>query len=135
MRVLISSIILLLALLAKAQINDINPSVQWKYVRSQELILLSGSVYSFEFPAEKGYDYLVNLTHDDDSAGITISVTDLQYGEVASKTDSSNSETMTVDFRVSAHGTYILVVQLIGDQEGVQTPVKLNIIRREITEF
>ena len=34
-----------------AQVIDINPNVQWKYVRSQQLELKNKSTYQYEFPA------------------------------------------------------------------------------------
>ena len=73
---------------AEAQVVEVNPNINWSYVRTQNLELQSGRTYQFEVPAEKGYDYVFNLAHSQMSAFARINVVDLQYGPVSSIVDS-----------------------------------------------
>ena len=57
-----------------AQVLDINPNVQWKYVRSQQLELKNKSTYQYEFPAEKGYDYIFSLNINESGIETFVSV-------------------------------------------------------------
>lgn len=114
---------------------EVNPNVQWKFVKSQEINFQSGRTYQFEFPAEKGYDYIFNLTHNLPSAFTSISVFDMQYGPVAGIADSSNLETMDLHFRVKQNGTYIVVLGLKEGETDVVIPSKVSLVRRPIVEY
>ena len=65
---------------AHAQGVEINPAVKWKFVISHDLTFESGNFIMYEFPAEKNYDYIFNITHNQDSLHAVIMVYDLQDG-------------------------------------------------------
>ena len=109
MRQLFILMLISLSMLSNAQIVEVNPNIKWEYVRTQELSLNSGRTYKFEFPAEDGYDYIFNLTHENKFAYASMSVYNLQYEPVSAIVDSSNTETMDLSFRVSDDGTFIVM--------------------------
>lgn len=135
MKQLLVLFICVFALHAEAQTVEVNPNIQWRYVRTQEITLQSGRLYQFEFPAEKGYDYVVNLTHGLPDAFSSLSVTDIQYGPVRNRIDSTNSETMDLNFRVSDNGTYVLTVVLSNHELDAKLASVISIVRRPIVEY
>ena len=69
-----------LSLGASAQGVEINPAVKWKFVISHDLTFKSGNFIMYEFPAEKNFDYIFNITHNQDSLHAVIMVYDMQDG-------------------------------------------------------
>ena len=120
---------------AKSQVVEINPNVKWTYVRSQEVDLQNESVYKYEFPAEKGYDYIFNMFFKEVNFLSFIKVYDFQMKPIASEVDSSSSDETHLAFRVKKSGTYHVV---FGYNEKDQDIPKLNtqftLIRRPIVE-
>ncbi|MGB0850588.1 MAG: hypothetical protein ACPGTP_05045 [Bacteroidia bacterium] len=126
----------LLAGNVSAQIVEVNPNVNWKYIRSQNLELQSESVYQYEFPAEKGFDYKFNLFYDKKDIGTYINVYDIQMKPIATILDSNAYKTTKLEFRVPESGTYIVTLGYNNNREE-DTPkadIELILIRREIVE-
>lgn len=123
------------AMQAEAQTIEVNPNIQWRYVRTQEITLQSGRLYQFEFPAEKGYDYVVNLTHKLTDAYGSLTVTDIQYGVIENATDSSNTDAMDLTFRVEDNGTYVLAVLLSNSELDAKLTSTITIVRRPIVAY
>ena len=128
-------ILLFLSLGSKAQVKEINPLVQWRYVKSQDLTLKDGRWYQYEFPAEKGFDYLFNMNHNTRAAKASIQVFDLQNQKIAEfKTDTSdiNAE---LYFEVKEDGTFKVFfgVNLKDVPDDTDVPVSFTLIRREKT--
>jgi hypothetical protein len=86
--------------LAHAQIKEINPSIQWRFVKSQELTLKDGNWYSYEFVADKGFDYIFTLTHYSDLAKASIQVFNLQDDKIAEFKADSSKITAALEFDV-----------------------------------
>jgi hypothetical protein len=125
----------LLGLGANAQNKQINPNIEWRYIKSQEMTLKDGRWYQYEFPAEKGFDYLFNMNHNTKAAKASIQVFDLQNQKIAEfKTDTSdiNAE---LYFEVSDNGTYKVFfgVNLKDVPDETDVPVVFTLIRREKT--
>ena len=120
---------------AEAQVVEVNPNINWSYVRTQNLELQSGRTYQFEVPAEKGYDYVFNLAHSQMSAFARINVVDLQYGPVSSIVDSSSNASLDLNFRVQDNGTYIVIVVVSGSRSEAIIPSVLSLVRRPIVEY
>ena len=57
---------------------QINPSVNWKMILTHDIEFESGNFIFYEFPAEKNYDYIFNITHNQDSLYAVIMVYDMQ---------------------------------------------------------
>jgi hypothetical protein len=115
-----------------AQVLDINPSVQWKYVRSQQLELKNKSSYQYEFPAEKGYDYIFSVTINESGIETYVKVFDIQMKPIAGEGD--ESKTNQLQFRVPANGTYIVTIAYKGPDYNESTPIDFTLIRRPIVE-
>lgn len=116
-----------------AQVKEINPSIQWRFVKSQELNLLDGSWYSYEFPAEKGFDYIFTMTHNTESAKASIQVFDLQDNKIAEFKSEDNKITAALEFDVKKSGTYKVYfgVNVLGTPDKTEVPVLFTLIRRE----
>mgnify|MGYP000897790552 FL=1 len=120
---------------AKAQIVEVNPSVNWKYVRSQKLELQDESVYQYEFPAEKGFDYIFNLFYSEENIITFIHVYDMQMKPIATLEDENARKTTKLSFSVPASGTYIVVVGYKDKTKASPTAnIELTLIRREFVE-
>ncbi|MFT4522168.1 MAG: hypothetical protein ACI8ZN_001108 [Bacteroidia bacterium] len=117
---------------AQAQVKEINPNVQWRFVRSQQLDLVSGSFYSFEFPAESGYDYVFNLAHNQNGVFATISIFDMQDKPIQNSILDNNAGTMDLNFDVPASGTYKVLVGIrkTSAKEGEIYPSHFTLVRR-----
>lgn len=114
-----------------AQVVDINPAVQWKYVRSQVVELQDKNVYQYEFPAEKGFDYIFNIIISESNIETFVRVYDLQMKPIAG----DDATTEQLNFRVPASGTYIVTLGYQGPEGGNgKTPIDIRLIRREIVE-
>ncbi len=120
---------------ANAQVLEVNPNIKWDYVRSQEIQLQSGRTYQFEFPAEKGYDYIFNLDHENDRAFASMSVLDIQYQPLTSLSDSTNSRSMDLPFRVQDNATYVVIVVLSSSEQDALLPSTITLIRRPIVQY
>jgi hypothetical protein len=115
-----------------AQVLDINPNVQWKYVRSQQLELKNKSTYQYEFPAEKGYDYIFSLNINESGIETYVSVYDIQMKPIAGEGD--QSKTNQLQFRVPSSGTYMVSLAYKGPDDNESTPIDFTLIRRAIVE-
>lgn len=135
MRKLLLMIGLVFSLLANAQLTEVNPNIKWEFVRSQEIPLQSGRTYQFEFPAEKAYDYIFNLDHENRMAYASISVQDVQQQPLTAKSDSANTESMDLAFRVKDNGTYFVTLVLSNGQTDTDLPCTLTLIRRPIVAY
>lgn len=136
MRTLIIGMLVALAFQTKAQTVDVNPNIQWSYVRTQNLELQSGRTYQFEVPAERGYDYVFNVAHETENSFVRVALLDLQYKPISAMVDSSNTASMDLNFRVDDNGTYIVVVVLSAEQGADATlPSVLSLVRRPIVEY
>ena len=115
-----------------AQVLDINPNVQWKYARSQQLELKNKSTYQYEFPAEKGYDYIFSLNINESGIETFVSVYDIQMKPIAGEGD--QSKTNQLQFRVPSSGTYMVSLAYKGPDDNESTPIDFTLIRRAIVE-
>ena len=115
-----------------AQVLDINPNVQWKYVRSQQLELKNKSTYQYEFPAEKGYDYIFSVIINESGIETYVSVYDIQMKPIAGEGD--QSKTNQLQFRVPSSGTYMVTLAYKGPDDNESTPIDFTLIRRAIVE-
>jgi hypothetical protein len=114
-----------------AQVVQINPAVQWKFVRSQVVELQDKNVYQYEFPAEKGFDYVFNIEISESNMETFVKIYDLQMKPIAG----NDERTQQLSFRVPASGTYIVTLGYQGpDEDDGKTSVDLTLIRREIVE-
>lgn len=118
---------------AQAQVKEINPSIQWRFVRSQDLILSSGELYTFEFPAEDGFDYMFNVSHERDSMMVSIGVYDMQDRPVEVSPSRMTKISADMVFDVLTGATYKVVIGVVdpSGKKGDQVDLSLNLIRRE----
>jgi hypothetical protein len=119
---------------AFGQNKEVNPNIdsEWRFIKSQELSLLSGSFYSFEFPAEKGYDYIFNLSHELKAVYVAISVYDLQDKPIEDIVVNESNTAANLQFDVKSSGTYVVIVGVTdpSKQKGASMPSHFNLIRR-----
>lgn len=115
-----------------AQVLEINPRVQWKYVRSQQLVLKNKSTYQYEFPAERGYDYIFTATINESNIETYIQVYDLQMQPIAGQDERRKTDQLS--FRVPQSGTYIVAIAYKGPEDNQSTPIDFTLIRRPIVE-
>jgi hypothetical protein len=114
-----------------AQVVEINPAVQWKYVRSQVVELQDKNVYQYEFPAETGFDYIFNVSISESNIETFVRVYNLQMKPIAG----DDTRTDQLNFRVPASGTYIVTLGYQGPENNDgKTSVDIRLIRREIVE-
>ena len=130
MRIFAIVIFIGLSYLGQAQVTEINPSIKWRYVRTQELQLEPGRNYQFEFPAEEGYDYIFNFTHNKENVLVGMTVTDMQSMPIIQKMDSASTTGFDMGFRVTSNGTYQVVYGISGQQLVGTLPVTITLIRR-----
>lgn len=116
----------------QAQTKEINPNVQWRVVRIQDMQLASGEIYEFSLPMEKGYDYMCNLSHNKDSLYANISVFDLQDQPIKVFSSGVTSYEVTMNFTVTNSATHKLVLGLIdpAGNKGELQSIKFALIRR-----
>ena len=99
------------ALSSQAQVKtEINPAVQWKFVRSNEIRLESGQLQTFEFPAYKNLDYLVNLEIQGEKVDVELFIYDMQ-SELIGELQASNAQSAQLPFNVLANATYQVAVR------------------------
>lgn len=120
---------------SQAQVLDINPNVKWRYIRSQELQLNNLSAYQYEFPAEKGFDYIFNLGYEEKGLVTYLKVTDMQLKPVADIVDSIPGKDTNLKFRVQKSGTYYINLGFT-DKSGrlPKLDTEFTLIRREIVD-
>lgn len=131
-RSVLTLILMVVTLSLFAQV-EVNPAIQWRFVRSQTIQLGNGELYAFEIPAEPDYDYILNLTHDTDSMYVTMGVYDLQ--EQPLKRISNERSTTAADllFDVPAAATYRVVLGVVDplSSKGKRNELALSLIRRQ----
>jgi hypothetical protein len=132
MRSVIISLLVLFSLASSAQRVEVNPNIKWSFVRSQELDMQSGRTYQFEFPGEKGYDYLANVQHENSSLMVSIGVFDIQYAPIRQKTDSTSHMNTDFNFKLTDNGTYIMVVTVVSKELEAVLPATISVVRRPI---
>jgi hypothetical protein len=131
MRSILLAFLIICVKLSFAQVTEVNPNIKWKFVRSQTIEFSEGKLYQFEFPAEAGYDYIFNLTHNLEGVNTQISVFDIQYQPVATLNDSSSVKSCDLHFRVNSNGTFIVVLRISGSDSSLATlPTTLSLVRR-----
>ncbi|MDB4161847.1 hypothetical protein N9772_05740 [Bacteroidia bacterium] len=114
---------------ANAQVVDVNPLAEWKFIRSQELELQDRSIYQFEFPADTAYEYLINLTIKEANIETFIAVTDLQNKPIGGS--SLEQRTEQLQFEVPALDTYRISLIYKGPStDDGKTPITVTLIRR-----
>lgn len=124
---------LLVGTASLAQGLQINPSVEWKYIRSADVTLTEGVMYQYEVPAEKGYDYLINVAIEESNIEPFIKVYDLQMKPLEANTEDGFREQMI--FRVTDSGTYIISLAYRGPiEDDGTTSVNFTLIRRPIVD-
>jgi hypothetical protein len=93
---------------AKAQVVEINPSVEWRYIRSQKMEIQEDNVYKYEFPAEKGYDYIFSFLTDQSGLYTYLKIYDLQMKPIAKVERENAPQSTALEFNVSHSATYIV---------------------------
>lgn len=125
---------MLTAMFASAQTLEVNPNIdaEWRFVRTQELNLESGNFYSFEFPAEKGYDYIFNLAHKRQKVHTVISIFDMQDQLIERLLLNESTESADLHFDIKHTGTYKVIVGLTDPKatKGVPMTSQFSLIRR-----
>ena len=121
-----------LSLGASAQGVEINPAVKWKFVISHDLTFKSGNFIMYEFPAEKNFDYIFNITHNQDSLHAVIMVYDMQDGLQDKMILDNNQLSIDLPFDVEQSGTYKVIIGLTDPKgtKGMPIESRFNLIRR-----
>jgi hypothetical protein len=121
---------------ASAQIVEVNPNIAWKFVRSQKLDLQSESEYQYEFPAEKGYDYIFNLFFEKPEIITYIKIYDMQMKPIAEMKDTKGIKTSKLEFDVPASGTYMVSLGYMDKGESTEptAAIELTLIRRPFVD-
>ncbi|MFT5511896.1 MAG: hypothetical protein ACI8SE_000290 [Bacteroidia bacterium] len=121
-----------ISLTSQAQGVEINPSVQWKYIISHDLTFESGNFIMYEFPAEQNFDYIFNITHNQDSLTAVVMVYDMQDGLQHKMFLDDNQLSIDLPFDVSQSGTYKVILSLTDPKSTKGTPIdsRLTLIRR-----
>ena len=126
------AVLFLLGFSAKAQFKEINPSIGWNFVKSQNLSLVDGVWYNTDFAAEKGYDYIFIMNHNLDSAMAFIQVFNLQEEFIGSKNRDTSMKTLELSFSVVESGVYKVYFGLNDKNRAVSTHnVQFILVRRK----
>ena len=82
-------LILITTITTKAQTTEINPMIGWRYIFYDTIPLKINSLRSFEFPADKKYDYRLHIENIDQNlpCQLTTVVKDLQGSIIFQRTD------------------------------------------------
>lgn len=124
-------ILTILPCTSQAQIKEINPNVQWTFVKSQELNALDGQLYEFEFPIERGYDYVISLNHGMKGASVSLKILDMQLKPIADYKTESSDDVLMYEFDVPHNATYMVYYVIKSTEQGSESfPLELNIVRR-----
>lgn len=121
-----------LALCDKAQGQvEVNPNVQWQFVRTNEVQLITGQLQTFEFPAYKNLDYIVNLEIKSDTVDVELYIYDMQMQPI-SELRIDNTRTAQMNFLVDANATYLVAVRVKGKngQEIKQVESLMSLLKR-----
>lgn len=122
---------------AEAQTLEINPEVQWKYIRAQTLDLAPDNTYKYEIPMEKGFDYVFNLFYKESNLVTYIKVYDMQMKPIANVTDAKSIKSTKLAYTVESSGTYIVLVGFANKSQvdaNETVPIEITLIRRETVE-
>ncbi|MFT5724416.1 MAG: hypothetical protein ACI9JN_001535 [Bacteroidia bacterium] len=121
-----------LSFFSQAQGVEVNPSLQWKFVISQDLTFQSGNFVIYEFPAEKNFDYIFNITHNQDSLHAVIMIYDMQDAPLGKMILDNNQLSIDLPFDVSQSGTYKVVLGLTDPKGSKGTPIEstLTLLKR-----
>jgi hypothetical protein len=132
-RVLVLIALTLCGWMAHAQTLEVNPSVQnWQIVISHDIPLTSGNFTSYEFPAEKNYNYIFNLTHSLKNMHAVLMVYDMQDGLIDKIVVDTNDLSVDLRFSVEESGTYRVIIGLTdpNGKKGAPLPSQFALIRR-----
>ncbi len=112
---------------------QINPSVKWKMILTHDISFESGNFIFYEFPAEKNYDYIFNITHNQDSLHAVIMIYDMQDQLVRKMILEDNKLSIDLGFDVASSGTYKVVLGLTDPKKKKGQPIDSHLIlmRRE----
>ncbi len=124
--------LLFCAVTSSAQSLEINPSVQWRFIISHQIDFKSGNFITYEFPAEKNYDYMFNITHNLEGLHTVIMVYDMQDALIEKMILDNNQFSIDLPFDVSQSGTYRVVIGITDPEgkKGDQIPGQFTLIRR-----
>lgn len=127
---------LLITAIAYGQRTEINPNVKWKYVRSQQLELQNESVYQYEFPANKGYDYILSMFYDKSQIITSATIVDLQGKPIASKLEERSQTDLKLDFSVPQSGTYMMIIGYKSKfpEQNLNKEISLSLIERPFVD-
>ena len=113
---------------------EINPNIdkEWRFVRGGEVALPNGIAYSFEVPAERGFDYMFTLKNDQDTMDIQVTITDMQGQVVRSVSKEAVNGTFTMVFDVNNKATYRVIIGVVDSSKpgGVKVPSEMYLVRR-----
>lgn len=126
--------LLLLAYLSGyTQVKDINPDVQWNFVRSDSIPLLEGNTYIFKFPGKKGFDYILTFQHGEPDKTVTMEVYDMQGSLVAEYRKVPGQPSSDMLFDVEHNATYEVIIR-VGDStptDPERYATLLSLLKRE----
>jgi hypothetical protein len=124
--------LLLCAWSASAQTLEVNPNLKWNIIISHDIDLMSGNFTSYEFPAEKNYNYVFNLTHNLQGLHAVIMVYDMQDALIQKMVVDDNNLSVDLGFSVEQSGTYRVIIGLTNPsgQKGQPLPSQFSLIRR-----
>lgn len=126
-------LVLMAALPAYSQIKEINPSIQWRFVNTDEFTLENGQPYSLEFPAEKDYDYIFTLEHKLVNVYAYMALYDLQNQKLTQVHEDSSETNLDFHFSVPESGNYMVVFGVHNPKQGEKEnlTLTLHLIRRK----
>ncbi len=118
--------------MASAQSLETNPNINWEIIISHDLPLSSGNFTSYEFPAERNYNYIFNLTHGLQNVHAVLMVYDMQDALVDKIVVDTSDLSLDLRFSVEESGTYRVIVGLtdVNGNKGAPLPSQFALIRR-----
>ena len=132
MRSILFIAFLVISLFSRAQNIEINPSIGWNYIKSQELELTDELWYNTDFPAESGYDYIFIMNHSLDTAAAAIQVFDMQDGFITGKNNDTSVKLIDLAFDVKVSGVYRVFFRVADRKpENSSHKVQFMLIRRK----
>lgn len=116
-----------------AQVKDINPNVQWKFVRSDSLPILEGATYQFKVPAQRDFDYILTFTHGESNDSIHMEVYNMQGALVATYMSDGLDGTSDLHFNVDHNATYEVKVRIgsVTTEDPKKYHTLLSLLKRE----
>ena len=95
-----------------AQNNDeVNPNSNWKFVRTNDVNLVTSQLQTFEFPAYRNFEYILNLEAGTDSLDFEFFIYDMQSQLISSHTANAAVGTQ-FQFAVKHNATYQIAVRV-----------------------